>query len=43
MKTLTSALIAVAVLGAAAATAHAEKKPYVGTHDWWAQQDSNRN
>jgi hypothetical protein len=43
MKTILSTLVAISVLGGVAATAHAEKKPYFGSTEWWAQQDSNRN
>ena len=43
MKIILSTLVALSVLGGVAATAHADKKPYFGSHDWWAQQDSNRN
>ena len=43
MKIILSTLVALSVLGGIAATAHAGEKAYIGSNDWWAQQDSNRN
>jgi hypothetical protein len=43
MRTIFATLVALSVLGGVAASAHAEKKSYFGSPDWWAQQDSNRN
>ena len=42
MKTILSALLAVSVLAGVASAAKADE-PKFGSHDWWAQQDSNKN
>ena len=42
MKTILSALLAASVLASVASAAKAEE-PKFGSHDWWAQQDANRN
>ena len=42
MKAILSALLAASVLAGVASAAKAEE-PKFGSHDWWAQQDTNKN